>query len=66
MPTSELPSDGALRVQLTEDFVLDGGTWTLAEDQKGQPVARITPPATPMFQQIVTYLEAKPVPPSGL
>jgi hypothetical protein len=37
----------------------------LTEDQKGQPVARITPPATPMFQQVVAYLEAKPVPRGG-
>ena len=54
-----------LRVRVTDDLLLDGGTWTLTEDQKGRPVARITPPATPMFQQIVEYLEAKPVPPGG-
>ena len=65
MPTSELPSDGTLRVRVTDDLLLDGGAWKLTEDQKGRPVARITPPATPMFQQVVAYLEAKPVPPGG-
>jgi hypothetical protein len=65
MPTSELPSDGTLRVRVTDDFVLDGGAWKLTEDQKGRPVARITPPTTPMFQQIIAYLEAKPVPRGG-
>jgi len=56
---------GVLHVRVVEDFILDGGTWTLTEDQKGQPVARVTPPATPMFQQVVAYLEGKPVPPGG-
>ena len=65
MPTSEQPSDGVLHVRVADDLLLDGGTWNLTEDQKGRPVARITPPATPMFQQIIAYLEAKPVPPSG-
>ncbi len=65
MPTSELPSSGILQVRVADDLLLDGGNWKLTEDQKGRPVARITPPAAPMFQQIVAYLEAKPVPPCG-
>ncbi len=65
MPTSEQPSDGVLHVRVADDLLLDGGTWNLTEDQKGRPVARIIPPATPMFQQIIAYLEAKPVPPTG-
>lgn len=56
---------GVLNVRVTEDLVLDGGTWELIESQEGQPVARITPPATPMFLQVVEYLEAKPVPQGG-
>jgi hypothetical protein len=63
--TSPLPTSGTLRVRVTEELLLDGGTWKLTEDQKGQRVARIAPPATPMFQQVVEYLESKPVPPGG-
>jgi hypothetical protein len=65
MPVSELPSEGVLQVRVTDDLLLDGGAWKLTENQKGQPVTRIIPPATPMFQQVVAYLEAKPVPPGG-
>jgi hypothetical protein len=54
-----------LRVRVIESLELDGGTWNRIEDQKGWPVVRITSPATPMFQQVVAYLEAKPVPPGG-
>ena len=54
-----------LRVRVTDDLVLDGGTWELAESEDGQPVARITPPATPMFLQVVEYLETQPVPQGG-
>ena len=61
----EQQSDGILHVRVADDFVLNGGNWMLTEDQKGRPVARIIPPATPMFQQIIAYLEAKPVPPTG-
>ena len=60
-----LNDNGLLQVRGADDLHLDGGTWTLTEDQKGQPVARIIPPAVPMFQQVVEYLEAKPVPPGG-
>ena len=54
-----------LNVRVTDDLVLDGGTWELAESEDGQAVARITPPATPMFLQVVEYLETKPVPQGG-
>ena len=60
-----LNDNGLLQVRGADDLHLDGGTWTLTEDQKGQPVARIIPPAVPMFQQVVEYLEVKPVPPGG-
>ena len=52
-----------LHVQITEDCRLDAGTWHLTTDQHGAPIAKISPPAVPMFQQVVEYLEAKPVPP---
>jgi hypothetical protein len=58
-------SGGALRVRVSEDLELDGGTWNRSEDQKGWHIAKITPPAVPMFQQVVEYLETKPVPQGG-
>jgi hypothetical protein len=60
-----LTESGFLRVRVTEDFVLDGGAWKPAGEQKGRLIATITPPATPMFQQVVEYLETKPLPPGG-
>jgi hypothetical protein len=63
--TPQLPTSGVLRVQVAENLTVDGGTWRLTTDQHGTPVAQISPPAVPMFQQIVEYLEAKPVPPNG-
>jgi hypothetical protein len=62
---ADLPTEGLLRVRVSDDLLLDGGNWLLTEGQNQQPLARITPPATPMFQQIVEYLETKPVPPGG-
>ncbi len=56
---------GVLSVRVTDDLILDGGTWEPTESEDGQPVARITPPATPMFLQVVEYLETKPVPQGG-
>ena len=56
---------GVLRVHVRDDLVLDGGTWELAESEDRYRIARITAPATPMFQQVVEYLETKPVPPGG-
>ena len=58
-------SDRLLHVQVANDLELDGGIWTLTEDQKGLPFATITPPSVPMFRQVVAYLETKPVPPGG-
>jgi hypothetical protein len=63
--TLPLPTSGILRVQAVEDLTLDGGTWHLATDQQGTPIAHIGPPSVPMFQQVVAYLESKPVPPGG-
>ena len=58
-------SGGVLSVRVADDLVLDGGAWELAESEDGYPVAEITPPVTPMFQQVVEYLETKPVPQGG-
>ena len=44
---------------------LDAGSWRLAVDDHQHPVAKIAPPAVPMFQQVVEFLETKPVPPGG-
>jgi hypothetical protein len=63
--TPRSPTGGILRVQVAEDRAVDGGTWHSATDQQGTPIARIIPPAVPMFRQVVEYLEAKPVPPGG-
>ncbi|MFZ1932243.1 MAG: hypothetical protein WCB27_22030, partial [Thermoguttaceae bacterium] len=63
--TPDLPVSGTLHVQVAEDCTLDGGEWHLTTDQHGAPTAQISPPAVPMFQQVVEYLEAKPVPPGG-
>jgi hypothetical protein len=65
MPTAELPSAGVLRVRVADDLILDAGSWHLAADQDQRPAAIIEPPATPMIQQLVAYLEAKPAPPEG-
>jgi len=54
-----------LRVRVTDDLVLNAGTWELAQTEDGEAVARITPPATPMFLQVVEYLEMQPVPRGG-
>ena len=63
MPTPDLPPAGILQVRVADDLVLDAGTWHLTAEES--PVALIEPPATPMYQQVVTYLEAKPAPPDG-
>ncbi len=65
MGTGDPTTAGILRVQVAEDFTLDGGTRNLTTDQHGAPTAQISPPAVPMFQQVVAYLEAKPVPLGG-
>jgi len=64
--TTAIPSSrGVLHVRVADDLLLDGGTWNPAGEQKGWLIAKITPPATPKFQQVVEYLETKPVPPGG-
>ena len=63
--TSDLPASGVLHVEVAEDCRLDAGTWHLTTDQHGAPTVQISPPAVPMFQQVVEYLEAKPAPPGG-
>ena len=63
--TPQSPTSDVLHVQVAEDFNVDGGIWHLATDQHGTPIARISPPAVPMFQQVVEYLEARAVPPGG-
>ena len=65
MTTADLPSDNVLRVRVTDDLVLDGGTWHLAADHDRHPVAVVEPPVKPMYRQVAEYLEAKPVPPEG-
>jgi hypothetical protein len=65
MTTADLPSDNVLRVRVADDLVLDAGTWHLAADHDRHPVAVVDPPATPMYRQVVAYLEAKPTPPDG-
>jgi hypothetical protein len=54
----DLPASGMLHVQIPDGCTLDGGTWHLTTDQHGAPTAQISPPAVPMFQQVVEYLEA--------
>lgn len=54
-----------LRVQVADDLILDGGTWERAESNERRSIAKITPPSTPMFKQVVEYLETKPVPSGG-
>jgi hypothetical protein len=61
----DLPASRMLHVKVAEDCTLDGETWHQTTDQHGAPTAQISPPAVPMFQQVVEYLEAKPVPPGG-
>jgi hypothetical protein len=65
MGTPELPSHGVLRVRAAEDLELDGGTWKHTGVQEGWLIATVTPPSVPMFQQVVEYLETKPVPRGG-
>jgi len=63
--TPDYPARGILHMQVAEDCTLDGGAWNLTTDQHGAPTAHISPPAVPMFHQLVEYLETKPVPPGG-
>jgi hypothetical protein len=52
-PAHSPTSDGLLQVQVANDLELDGGIWTLTRDQNGLPIATITLPSVPMFQQVV-------------
>jgi len=63
--TPSLATNGVLSVRVADDFVLDGGRWELAKTKDRQPVARIAAPVTPMFQQVVEYLERNPAPRGG-
>lgn len=60
-----LAAEDVLRVRVADDFILDGGRWELAKTKDRPPVARIGSPVTPMFQQVVKYLERKPAPRCG-
>ena len=64
-PTPEQTSGGILRVPVTDDLVLDAGTWHLVVHQDQCPIALIEPLATPMYRQVAAWLEAKPAPPDG-
>lgn len=65
MSEQSKPESGILRVLVADDFALDGGAWKHTGEQKGWLIATITPPKVPTFQQVVDWLETKPVPPDG-
>ncbi len=65
MPATKPPLGGALRVRVTDGLILNAGAWRLAADRHQTPTAIIEPPSVPMFQQVVEYLEAKPIPTGG-
>lgn len=48
-----------LSVQVTDDFRLDGGQYTIQEHPDRIDYV-ITPPATPMLDQLIAYLERQP------
>jgi hypothetical protein len=64
MRTVNPQSRGGLQVPVADSLILDGGTWKHTE-QQGWLIATVTPPSVPMFQQVVAYLETKPVPRGG-
>jgi hypothetical protein len=63
--TTKSSECGTLSVRVGDDLTLNVGAWHVSDDEHGDRVAHILPPAVPMFQQIVAYLETKPVPPDG-
>ena len=65
MRTPDHTSSGMITVGVTEDLVLNAGTWFQTLDLNQRPMARIAPPPVPMFRQVVDYLEAQPPPPGG-
>ena len=58
------PSHGTLRVRVSDDLILDAGTWQLDVVADQRPIARITPPAMAMFQQVIAYLDHAWLPPA--
>jgi hypothetical protein len=48
-----------LLVHVTDDLVLDAGTWETIEGDDPQRV--VYPPATTMFDQLIDYLEQRPI-----
>ena len=52
-----------LRVHVNDELVLDAGTCEEVSGPHG-PGTLIRPPATPLFHQVLTYLRAKPDPPT--
>jgi hypothetical protein len=50
---------------MKDDCVLDAASWLEIVDEDQRPVMRITPPAVPMFRQVVAHLETKPSPADG-
>ncbi len=58
-------SGSALTVRVSEDLVVDAGVCKTVACDDERRIARITPPETPMFLQVVEYLEMMPVPKGG-
>jgi hypothetical protein len=65
MNASDRASSSTLIVPVTEDFVLNAGSWHQAIDQDRRLIAYVDPPPVPMFEQVAKYLEAKPLPCAG-
>ena len=61
----DLPPGNVLRVRVTGDLIFDSGTWHWTLSHHERLTAIIEPPATPMFQQVLTHLWTKPVPTGG-
>ncbi len=53
---------GPLRVRVNDELVLDAGTCEAVSGPHG-PERLIRPPETPLFHQVLAYLQAKPDPP---
>ena len=47
---TEQPTSRMLRVSVGDGCALDAGSWRLAVDDHQYPIAKIAPPAVPMFQ----------------
>jgi hypothetical protein len=57
-----MADEGVLRIRVGSDLVLDAGIWRTEVDPDGEPVRIVSPPATPMFIQLIEYLETMPDP----